>query len=125
MVNSDLTVSASCDPKDLVGTWTVVSVVAERDGRKFDSYGANAKGMLVLDANGRYSMIFIAGGLPRVGYSVQRNRGRGQGGCSWQPGPFRHLRRRRGGQELNASDRPRDTSKLGRQEQQALVCYQG
>ena len=59
MVNSDLTPSASYDPKDLVGTWTVVSVVAERDGRKFDSYGPNAKGRLVFDAKGRYSLIFI------------------------------------------------------------------
>jgi hypothetical protein len=67
MVNSDLTPSASYDPKDLVGTWTLVSVVTERDGRKFDSYGPNAKGMLVLDANGRYSMILIAGGLPIFG----------------------------------------------------------
>ena len=51
MVNSDLTPSASYDPKDLVGTWTVVSVVAERDGRRFDSY----------------SLIFIASGLPSFG----------------------------------------------------------
>jgi hypothetical protein len=64
MVKSDLTPSASYDPKDLVGTWTVVSVVAERDGKRFDSYGPNAKGMLVFDANGRYSLIFIASGLP-------------------------------------------------------------
>jgi Lipocalin-like domain len=67
MVNSDPTPSASYDPKDLVGTWTVVSVVAERDGRRFDSYGPNAKGMLVFDANGRYSLIFIASGLPSFG----------------------------------------------------------
>jgi hypothetical protein len=67
MVNSDLTPSASYDPKDLVGTWTVVSVVAERDGRRFDSYGPNAKGMLVFDAKGRYSLIFIASGLPSFG----------------------------------------------------------
>ena len=50
--------------KDLVGTWALVSVVAERDGRQFDSYGPNAKGLLVFDANGRYSMILIAAGLP-------------------------------------------------------------
>ena len=67
MANSDLTPSASYDPKDLVGTWTLVSVATERDGRKFDSYGPNAKGMLVFDANGRYSLIFIASGLPRFG----------------------------------------------------------
>ena len=55
---------SSHDPKALVGTWTLVSVIAERDGRKFDSYGPNAKGLLVFDVNGRYSMILIAAGLP-------------------------------------------------------------
>jgi len=58
MVKPELTPS-SHDAKDLVGTWTLVSVVAERDGKKFDSYGPNAKGSLVFDANGRYSMIFF------------------------------------------------------------------
>ena len=51
--------------KDLVGTWALVSVVTERDGRKFDAYGPNAKGLLVFDANGRYSVIFIAADLPK------------------------------------------------------------
>jgi hypothetical protein len=51
--------------KDLVGTWTLVSVVTERDGRKFDTYGPNAKGLLVFDSNGRYSIIFIAADLPK------------------------------------------------------------
>jgi hypothetical protein len=64
MVESELTLS-SHHAKDLVGTWTLVSVVAERDGRKFDSYGPNAKGLLMFDANGRYSIIFIAAGLPK------------------------------------------------------------
>ena len=64
MVVSELTTSASHAPKDLVGTWTLVSVVTERDGRKYDTYGPNAKGLLVFDANGRYSIIFIAGDLP-------------------------------------------------------------
>ena len=45
MVNSDLSPSASYDPKDLVGTWTLVSVVTERDGKKsLTDYGPNAKG---------------------------------------------------------------------------------
>jgi hypothetical protein len=42
-VNSDLTPSASYDPQDLVGTWTLVSVVTEMDGRKFDAYGQMLK----------------------------------------------------------------------------------
>ena len=57
--------------KDLVGTWALVSVVAERDGRKFDSYGPNAKGLLVFDANGRYSMILIAAGLPHFAAGIR------------------------------------------------------
>ena len=64
MVKPELTPS-SHDAKDLIGTWTLVSVVTERDGRKLDAYGANAKGLLVFDANGRYSIIFIAADLPK------------------------------------------------------------
>jgi hypothetical protein len=63
MVKPELTPS-NHDAKDLVGTWTLVSVVAERDGRKFETYGPNAKGFSVFDANWRYSMIIIAAGLP-------------------------------------------------------------
>ena len=43
MVNSELTPSVSHDPKDLEGTWTLVSVVTERDGKRFDAYGPDAK----------------------------------------------------------------------------------
>jgi Lipocalin-like domain len=51
-----------------------VSVVTERDGRKFDTYGPNAKGFLVFDANGRYSIVFIAADLPKF---VSGNRSSG------------------------------------------------
>ena len=65
MANSELTPSVSHDPKDLEGAWTLVSVVTERDGKRFDAYGPNAKGQLVFDSIGRYSIIFISGGLPK------------------------------------------------------------
>ena len=65
MVNSELTPSVSHDTKDLEGTWTLVSVVTERDGKRFDAYGPDAKGHLVFDSIGRYSIIFISGGLPK------------------------------------------------------------
>jgi hypothetical protein len=74
MVNSALSPKGSHDPKDLVGTWMLVSVVTERDGRKFDTYGPNAKGLLVFDANGRYSITFIADDLPNF---VSGNRSSG------------------------------------------------
>ena len=65
MVTPDPNRSVGHDAKDLIGTWTLVSVVTERDGKKSDAYGPNAKGSLVFDANGRYSIIFIAADLPK------------------------------------------------------------
>src|SRR5207248_11495665 len=35
--------------KDLAGSWTLVSVVTERDGHKTDSFGPNPKGILMVD----------------------------------------------------------------------------
>jgi lipocalin-like protein len=66
--------SVSYNAKDLVGSWSLVSVVTERDGTKSDTYGPTAKGFLVFDANGRYSVIFVAGNLPR--FAVE-NRSKG------------------------------------------------
>jgi|ERR1700722_10133328 len=110
--------------KDLVGTWTLVSVVTERDGRKFDTSGPNAKGLLVFDANGRYSIIFIAANLPKF-VSGNRSSGTADENKAVVAGSLAHF----GtyvvdeAENLHFSDRPRDISKLGGQEQQALVCH--
>jgi hypothetical protein len=90
MVNSELTPSVSHDPKNLVGTWTLVSVVTERDGRRFDTYGPNAKGHLVFDAIGRYSIIFISGGLPKFA-SGNRSSGTADGSKAVVAGSFAHF----------------------------------
>jgi hypothetical protein len=74
MVRTESNPSLSHSTKDLVGTWTLVSVVTERDGRKSDTYGPNAKGLLLFDATGRYSIIFIAANLPKI---VSDNRSAG------------------------------------------------
>ena len=51
--------------KDFVGTWTLVSSITEQAGNKSDTFGPNAKGVLMYDANGRYVIIFIGANLPR------------------------------------------------------------
>ena len=51
--------------KDFVGTWTLVSAITERDGNKSDTFGPNAKGVLMLDANGHYTMTYIGANLPK------------------------------------------------------------
>jgi hypothetical protein len=52
--------------KDLVGTWTLVSNVTEQGGNKIDTYGPNPKGILTVDANGRYVLAIVRAGLPKV-----------------------------------------------------------
>jgi hypothetical protein len=51
--------------KDFIGTWTLVSATIERGGAKSDTFGPNAKGVLVFDADGRYVITFIAANLPK------------------------------------------------------------
>jgi len=52
--------------KDLAGTWTLVSSVTEQGGTKTDTYGPHPKGILMVDANGRYVITFARADLPKV-----------------------------------------------------------
>ena len=52
--------------KDLAGTWTLVSAVTEQGGNKTDTFGPNPKGILTVDANGRYVLAIARAGLPKV-----------------------------------------------------------
>ena len=52
--------------KDLAGTWTLVSNVTEQSGNKTDTFGPNPKGILTVDANGRYVIAFARADLPKV-----------------------------------------------------------
>lgn len=51
--------------KDLVGTWTLVSSVTEQGGTKTEPYGPNAKGIMIVDANGRYVNVAMRAVLPK------------------------------------------------------------
>jgi hypothetical protein len=50
---------------DVVGTWTLVSSVTEKDGTKSDQFGPGAKGMLVLDPAGHFMLTIIGPDLPK------------------------------------------------------------
>ena len=50
----------------LVGTWTLVSITLERDGKKTDFYGPNPQGQLMYDANGRFPVIVTRSDLPKL-----------------------------------------------------------
>src|SRR6202008_2476259 len=51
--------------KDLVGTWTLVSITLEQDGKKTDMYGANPQGQLIFDPNGRFTTICLRSDVPK------------------------------------------------------------
>jgi Lipocalin-like domain len=50
---------------DVVGTWTLVSSVTEKDGIKTDQFGSGAKGMLTLDRDGHFMLTIIGPDLPK------------------------------------------------------------
>jgi hypothetical protein len=50
---------------DIVGTWTLVSSITERDGNKTDQFGPGAKGMMILNAGGRFMLTIIGADLPK------------------------------------------------------------
>lgn len=50
---------------DIVGTWTLVSSVTERDGAKTNQFGTGARGMLVLDPSGHFMLTIIGPDLPK------------------------------------------------------------
>src|SRR5260370_27274484 len=52
--------------KDFVGTWTLVSAVTEQGGNKTDTFGPNPRGILIVDANGRYGIACSRADLPKV-----------------------------------------------------------
>ena len=48
-----------------IGMWAFVSSINEQNGRKTETYGPGATGVMVLDSSGRYAITIIAAGLPK------------------------------------------------------------
>jgi hypothetical protein len=57
--------AAQTTAKDVVGTWTLVSITLEQDGKKIDFYGPNPLGQQIFDPNGRVSIIITRSDLPK------------------------------------------------------------
>jgi hypothetical protein len=52
--------------EQLVGTWTLVSIIAtDKAGAKSERRGPNPKGLLIFEANGRYSLLTSRSDLPK------------------------------------------------------------
>jgi hypothetical protein len=57
--------AAQTTAKDLVGTWTLVSITIEQDGKKIDFYGPSPQGQETYDSNGHVSVIITRSDLPK------------------------------------------------------------
>jgi Lipocalin-like domain len=62
-------VAAQTTAKDLVGTWTLVSVTLEQDGNKSDLFGPNPQGQVTFAPSGRMSLIISRPDLPKFASS--------------------------------------------------------
>ena len=51
--------------KKIQGTWVLLSVVNEQDGKKIDVYGYNPKGFVTFTQDGSYSLLIFREGLPK------------------------------------------------------------
>jgi hypothetical protein len=58
-------VAAQTTATDLVGTWKLVSITIERDGKKTDFYGPNPQGQVIFDPNDRFSDIITRSDVPK------------------------------------------------------------
>ena len=50
---------------DLAGTWSLVSATVTQDGKSRDIFGSHPAGMMMFDANGRFTQVIVASGLPK------------------------------------------------------------
>src|ERR1700734_1759332 len=57
--------SAQTTAKDLLGTWTLVSITIDQEGKKIDFYGPNPQGQETYDSNGHVSVIITRSDLPK------------------------------------------------------------
>ena len=51
--------------KQVQGSWTLVSVYVEQDGKKIEPFGSQPRGFLTLTPDGRFSYILLRSSLPK------------------------------------------------------------
>jgi hypothetical protein len=51
--------------QQIAGTWTLVSITLEQDGKKTDFLGPNPKGVTILDGNGHFARVLTRSDLPK------------------------------------------------------------
>jgi Lipocalin-like domain len=58
--------SAKSDQEQIVGSWTLVSIIVGEGASQTLPYGPNPKGSMIVDANGHFSITILRNDLPKV-----------------------------------------------------------
>ncbi len=51
--------------KQIMGTWILVSIYHEQDGKRIEPYGDKPRGSMILTPDGHFSMFFMRASLPK------------------------------------------------------------
>jgi hypothetical protein len=51
--------------QEIQGSWTLVSIYNEQDGKRIEQFGPNPRGILVFTPDGRFSQIILRASLPK------------------------------------------------------------
>ena len=57
--------AAAQTANDLVGTWRLVSIAYEQNGKTTQPYGANPKGIQIFGSDGRVAVVIVKSDLPK------------------------------------------------------------
>jgi len=76
--------------KDLAGSYTIVSVTVVQGDKKIEPFGPSPRGVMMLDANGRYVVTLMRPGLPKFA-SNNRNAGTADENKAIVVGSFTHF----------------------------------
>jgi len=57
--------------QQIQGSWVLVSIYNDRDGKKTEVFGPNPKGFMILTPEGRFSMILMNASLPKFASNIR------------------------------------------------------
>ena len=83
--------AAAQSVKNIAGTWTIVAVTNTQDGKTSDTFGPKPQGSLIIDPNGRYSLILARAGIPK--FASNRDKGTAEENKATVQGSLAHFGR--------------------------------
>jgi Lipocalin-like domain len=113
--------------KELVGSWTLISVTVNRDGEKIEPFGPNPKGTMTFDSGGRFSIIVTRSDLPKFASNnretatSEENKAVVQGSIAYARGDDHRCSRNAGGDAGVRPGLPHQVKRL----QEASGCVWG